>query len=256
MKIRTIPLAALTAITIAGPASSATILFSDNFLATSNQTPNDQTTNVGRQGGTLATLGYLQDGNVQIGNGTNPAPHGGNDMLIAFGGRAYVNYDFSAQTVPIEITFNGLVNSSDASDFIGFSVGSNSIDWVTGANVSSVLFRANGATELWDRGSSSVGATGSNVGLNVWTDYKIVISDTAGTGGAWGTGGSRIDYYSAGSFVGTFNITQLATGDGYLGLASSGSIAGFDNLTITAIPEPGAALLGGIGLLALLRRRR
>jgi MYXO-CTERM domain-containing protein len=27
-------------------------------------------------------------------------------------------------------------------------------------------------------------------------------------------------------------------------------------VTITAVPEPGAALLGGLGLLALLRRRR
>ena len=29
-----------------------------------------------------------------------------------------------------------------------------------------------------------------------------------------------------------------------------------DNVTVTAIPEPGAALLGSLGLLALLRRRR
>jgi len=31
---------------------------------------------------------------------------------------------------------------------------------------------------------------------------------------------------------------------------------GIDNLTLSAIPEPASALLGGIGLLALLRRRR
>ena len=31
---------------------------------------------------------------------------------------------------------------------------------------------------------------------------------------------------------------------------------GFDEVAITAIPEPGTALLGGLGLLALLRRRR
>lgn len=33
-------------------------------------------------------------------------------------------------------------------------------------------------------------------------------------------------------------------------------IIGIDNIVITAIPEPSAALLGGLGLLALLRRRR
>ena len=31
---------------------------------------------------------------------------------------------------------------------------------------------------------------------------------------------------------------------------------GTSYVTITAVPEPGAALLGGLGLLALLRRRR
>lgn len=30
----------------------------------------------------------------------------------------------------------------------------------------------------------------------------------------------------------------------------------FDNIVVSAIPEPSAALLGGLGVLALLRRRR
>jgi uncharacterized protein (TIGR03382 family) len=30
----------------------------------------------------------------------------------------------------------------------------------------------------------------------------------------------------------------------------------FDNIVVTTIPEPSAALLGGLGVLALLRRRR
>ena len=42
------------------------------------------------------------------------------------------------------------------------------------------------------------------------------------------------------------------------GSTGSGSrdTVGIDNFTITAIPEPSSALLGGLGLLALLRRRR
>jgi uncharacterized protein (TIGR03382 family) len=32
--------------------------------------------------------------------------------------------------------------------------------------------------------------------------------------------------------------------------------AAVDDVTLTVIPEPSAALLGGLGLLALLRRRR
>jgi hypothetical protein len=39
---------------------------------------------------------------------------------------------------------------------------------------------------------------------------------------------------------------------------SSGEVATLSNwgFSVTVVPEPGAALLGGIGLLALLRRRR
>jgi hypothetical protein len=259
MKLRTTSLAALMAFNIAGPASAATILFSDNFLATSNQTPNDQTTNAGRQGGTLATLGYLQSGNVQIGNGTNPAPYGGNDMLIAFGGRAYVNYDFSGQTDPLEISFKGLVNSANSGtddQWVSFSVGNNTSPFVADPNVSSVLFRANGATQLWDNTVSSTGGSGLNTGLDAWVDYKIVLSDTAGTGGAWGTGGSRITYFSNNTQLGTFDIGQLVSGEGYFGFAAA-NISGYDNLSISAIPEPSSAVfLGGLFCMSALLRRR
>ncbi len=37
---------------------------------------------------------------------------------------------------------------------------------------------------------------------------------------------------------------------------TGGTHVAFDNVRLTAIPEPSAALLGGLGLLALLRRRR
>jgi hypothetical protein len=258
--VKTTSLAALAAFIIAGPVSAA-VLFTDNFDATSNQTPNHQITNPGRQGGTLATLGYLQAGNVQIGNTTNyPAntpSDAGDDMLLAFTGSAYVNYNFSNQTLPLAITFRGLVDSgsNEPSFWVAFSVGDNTVQWVNGASVSSILFRANGGTQLFDNGSATVGVSGFAPGMDAWTDYKVVLSDTAGTGSAWGTGGSRADYYSNGSFLGTMAISQLTASEGYIGF-SSYDIVGIDDLKIETIPEPGAALLGGLGMLALLRRRR
>lgn len=43
----------------------------------------------------------------------------------------------------------------------------------------------------------------------------------------------------------------------YIGIYKHDDAAGtVDNLSLTVVPEPGAALLGGLGLLALLRRRR
>lgn len=47
-------------------------------------------------------------------------------------------------------------------------------------------------------------------------------------------------------------ITDLPGG---INLNSANQVS-IDNFSLTAVPEPGAALLGGLGLLALLRRRR
>jgi hypothetical protein len=60
------------------------------------------------------------------------------------------------------------------------------------------------------------------------------------------------------SGAGNFGVMSL-DGMGYT--ASTGKIffggeGTFDNLSVTVVPEPSTALLGGLGLLALLRRRR
>lgn len=43
----------------------------------------------------------------------------------------------------------------------------------------------------------------------------------------------------------------------YIGIYKHQTASGtVDNLSLTVVPEPSAALLGGLGMLALLRRRR
>ncbi len=258
-------LCGLALLTCTAVSSGATLLFTDNFDATGPGSPNDQITNPGRQGGSLATLGYLQAGNVQIGNTTTlpPSPGSGvgDEFLAAFAGTAYINHDFSTQTVPLEITFRGLVSSianTGTDNWLSFSVGNaTGIPFVNGANVSSILFRANGATEVWNHGSNTPGGTGAAPGFDVWSDYKVVLSDTAGTGSAFGSGGSRADYYINGSLLGTLNMNQLVAGEGFIGFASD-RIVGYDNVSISAIPEPSSVILGISGLagLVLLRRRK
>jgi len=245
--------------------SNAVVLFTDNFDATGPGSPNDQITNPGRQGGPLSTLGYLQSGNVQIGNLTTLPPSAGSDLgdefLGAFGGRAYINHDFSDQTVPLEISFRGLASSASntgLTNWVGLLIGNSAgVPFVNGANVSSILFRANGGTEVWNHGVSAIGGSGLAPGFDVWSDYKVILSDTAGTGSAFGTGGSRADYYINGSFLGTLNINQLTAGEGYFGFAAD-RIVGYDNISIATIPEPSAVIMGFSGLagLVLLRRRK
>ncbi|WP_367875207.1 hypothetical protein [Luteolibacter sp. Populi] len=245
--------------------SNAAVLFTDNFDATGPGSPNDQTTNPGRQGGSLATLGYLQAGNVQIGNTTTlPASPGsdvGDEFLAAFAGTAYINQDFSSETSPLEITFRGLVSSASSTgldNWVALMVGNaTGVPFVNNANVSSILFRANGGTEVWNHGANTAGGSSVAPGFDVWSDYKVILSDTAGTGSAFGSGGSRADYYINGSLLGTLNITQLTAGEGYIGFASD-RIVGYDNVQISTVPEPSSVIVGISGLagLVLLRRRK
>jgi hypothetical protein len=245
--------------------SNAAVLFTDNYDATASGSPNDQITNPGRQGGSLATLGYLQGGNVQIGNLTTLPPSPGSDLgdefLAAFAGTAYVNHDFSNETSPLQITFRGLIASASSTgldNWVSMSVGNGlTVPFVNSASVGSILFRANGATEVWNRGANAAGGSSAAPGFNVWSDYKVVLSDTAGTGSAFGSGGSRADYYMNGVLLGTLNITQLTAGEGYIGFASD-RIVGYDNLQIATVPEPSSAIMGisGIAGLVLLRRRK
>lgn len=244
--------------------ASAVVLFTDNFDATGPGSPNDQITNPGRQGGTLATLGYLQANNVQIGNMTTlpPSPGSGlgDEFLAAFSGTAYVNFNFSSISSPLEVTFLGLVSSisnEGLTDWVSLNIGNaTGVPFVNGANVSSILFRANGGTEVWNHGSNAPGGSGFAPGFDVWSNYKVVLSDTAGTGSAFTGNGSRADYYINGSLLGTLTINQLTAGEGFFGFSAS-RIVGYDNISISSVPEPTAALLipGCLGLMALRRRR-
>ncbi len=94
-----------------------------------------------------------------------------------------------------------------------------------------------------------------------------VITGTAGAGGA------DIDLIDSDDFLDTFsllndgtirNFSVTSNGSGSIAFRffegqndiDGGTSATFNALSMTQIPEPSAALLGGLGLLALLRRRR
>ncbi len=264
MKLHVTPALLVTCLaTLVAPAASAALLFSDNFDATANVTPNDQITNPGRQGGPLATLGYIVAGNSQIGNTGTLAPYGGgspgDELLVAFGGGGRINYNFSGVGAPLEITFNGLPEFNGGTDnWIALTIADQGAGtFITDAGVDGgVLFRANGATELWGDGANSgAGGTGTATGLNTWSSYKVVISDTAGTGSAFTGNGSVMAYYQNNVLLGTHTLNQLGATDGYIGFVGA-NIAGVDNVVISTIPEPGAALLIPAALGFLARRRR
>lgn len=259
-------LCALVAITIAGQVPAATLLFSDNF----NESPANESaatfnTNLAAtQGGTLATTTYT------VGSGsTNAAQHsnGGNNLTVAtFSdargfGRVSLDNNFATQAnaadQPLQVSFNlGTVfgYTTDTTRWISFSIGSAQNQFIT-ADYVGVLFRADGSTQTLN-GGTGLGGTPSWAANDLVT---IRLSGTGGVGSAFDGGGTEATISIGANNIGTFDIGQRNNAFMTFSAFNNTSQFGggtFDNLNVTLIPEPSSLLLGGLGLIALLRRRR
>ncbi len=279
MKIPATRLLAAASLLAIPHTATAAVLFTDNYDVNSGSFttppdsngvgPNHDIATPGRQGGTLATptLGYTFQGNAQVGNTTTLAANSsagsalGDDVLLAFGASVTINYNFATIGTPLVITFDALPNAqANMTDWFSFLVSENAgTQFVNNNTVDfGMLFRANGGTEIFVDGNNVPGAApGTFVGQNTWDDYMIILSDAAGTGSAFGTGTSRLDYYQNGAYLGTANVSDPFTaGQGYIGFGGA-ALAGIDNVQISSIPEPTTiATLGSLAGLALLRRRK
>ena len=101
------------------------------------------------------------------------------------------------------------------------------------------------------------------------THFGLTLRDYTSTGGnttltATFSGGgtetfttSTLGYYFVGFAAPTGqSIVSLALSENYDFAIGGADFGSYDDVSFVAIPEPSAALLGGLGLLALLRRRR
>jgi len=256
--------AVLLAASLMAPCAPAAVLFTDNFTVDANvNDPNYQYNVSGRQGGTLSTLTYTArfpdlGSQEQVGNAST-FPGNSNALLLAFGGAVRIDYDFATVPAPIEISFDGIISngvSGDDTNWISLNIGRlDQTNFVTTGEFG-ILFRANGGTQYFDHsGTGITGTSGTNIGFNTFTDYRVILSDTEGTGSPFGTNGSKVSYYQGGNLLGTIDIGQLSATSGYIGLGAT-SVGGIDNLRISSVPEPSVAVMAGlVGLLSLRRRR-
>ena len=81
-------------------------------------------------------------------------------------------------------------------------------------------------------------------------DFEINTSSDGGNATGW----TKVGAY--GIYDGVSNLNGPGTVFGSALNSGVGSGYDIDNVSLVAVPEPSAALLGGLGLLALLRRRR
>lgn len=268
MKLKTISLAALAAFTIAGPASAATLLFSDNFNDDPNNLASTFNDNLAStQSGSIGVTTYA------IGNGSgNAVQHSnGSGMLLAnftgdnYGnfGRVSLNNDFATQANATDqalvFSFNlrAVTGFADPDNWGAFTVGSTQNPFVNAGGGAAILFRQNGAMQAFNAGTDVFNG-GSWSANDLVT---ITLSGTGGVGSAFDGGGSEVNFNVGGTNLGTYALAQQSVGYLTFGInaPNDGQTGVFkiDNLSVTAIPEPGAAtLLGGLGMLALLRRRR
>jgi autotransporter-associated beta strand protein len=125
----------------------------------------------------------------------------------------------------------------------------------TAAGVAGDLTAVTGNLTL-DLGNASL-LTLSELGTGLWSiGEKLTLISYSGTwnGGLFSYGGTLADDSTI-NFSGmdwSFNYNDTSAGTNY-----TGDLTGSSFVTMTAIPEPNAAaLVGGLGMLALLRRRR
>ena len=100
----------------------------------------------------------------------------------------------------------------------------------------------------------------ANLTLSDNTTYAFYLNPDSGSSFVW-AGTNSSSAYTGGEAMTVFaanlgGAQGFWTGDGSQAGNPSLDIAGDRVFSVTAIPEPSTALLGGLGLLALLRRRR
>lgn len=248
MKLRTklLTTLAVSAFAVAG-SHAATVVFSEDFgtlaNATTITTSNTDLTyvRIGTGGGSIAALDPSTVGSGASALITGPSNTSLNGIGVGSG------LDFGTNpTITLAFDFS-------------LSNASGTVVWGLGAGNS---FTGNGTFTV-AQGLGWFQATGTTLQRR--------------QGGNWVTMGDPLGLNTAYSFEATFNVTDntvtvslnntviaenvaVTTNNvapnAFRIYSISGSNIEVDNILITAIPEPSAALLGALGMLALLRRRR
>jgi hypothetical protein len=244
----------------------ATVLFTDNF---NSYAALDAGGVAADQSGTYAGTGYttnITGGSVSHSSSLNQ-PYVNNSFQVEsiIDTTTYVslNHNFAPDAnfadLPLSISFYVQATGGPSDRWAAFSLGSTQNVFVTNASndFAALFLNTSNATYQFNAGALVGGPGTVSYSQSTGSIITLVFSDTAGTGSAFdGISGSKVAFYVDNTLAQTFTLGQMTAADGYLTFHGYNTRGVFDNVVVQTIPEPGAALLGGLGLLALLRRRR
>ena len=215
------------------------LLLSDNFDSPSYGAGAFNNTLAADQQGHLAPLDY----SVATAGQDWQAQHGNGAALLLVGDTGYAarcspnrNFATLANTADLPLTFQmdaWITDTSNASCWACITLGSgqNLIANESGAKFA-ILPELGGGLQVILNGSQQILASRSG------NNFRIVFSDTAGTGSAFNGKGSRALLYNGSTLIGTYMLSQLTAADGYLSFAAcpyngSWNLAHIDNLSVT-----------------------
>ncbi|WP_269525303.1 PEP-CTERM sorting domain-containing protein [Coraliomargarita parva] len=245
-------------------AQAETVLFSDNFDTSANSWDvNFEYDSGTRQSGTLGNSQYYvadEPGywaQVDHDSYLDALSIHGNGPTYDTSVTPYTTFDYdlaAGESLSMSIDLNPY---DDASSWAAMSIGNTG-----GAEAIStgfgVLVRSDATYEIWSSGSSVASGTATS-----FTDYgtlEILVSGVSGAAYTWDGSDADVEVIFEGSSIYAATITGGYT-QNFLTLLSynAGGANGFDNLTVSVVPEPStyAMLAGCFGLaFVILKRRR
>jgi hypothetical protein len=266
------PILLAAALPLLAQSASAVVLFTDDFTVTSNSQDVNQENGAGRQGGTLAGSLYNGFGTQhQVGNSTTDVGQPGgspnsNYLLIAFSSSVQSTIDISAvATGPLTIDYDMYLRGAnpgggDDTKWGAFTLrAAGNAFPVAGSGEYGMLVRGNGGVQTFQNGNSAITPGGWDTpGFALADHWTLTFTDTAGTGSAFNGNGSQVTIVNGATTLGTITLSQLNSSGLEMGFQNfDNRFIGVDNVSVSTVPEPSAALLiSVVGLAGLIRRRR
>jgi MYXO-CTERM domain-containing protein len=236
-----------------GTAAAATVIVAENFggLSTTNlagTTADTFSSAIVTAGGSATWAGHEQfkaDGSV-AGTIAGSAYLNLGSYINATKGQTNGLFELTATISPVTGTWLTVGFSSSSAPGTGNT-------FINGGGLGTMAYRANGDIDQWAGSGSSNQVAADDITFSGNRTLTITL-DLRNHNGTSNFGSVSFSDSVAGVF-GSFNYTSNQNFNSIL-LSTATTQGTYSDLTLTQVPEPGAALLGGLGLLALLRRRR